>query len=197
MLRNRIAATGSPSILGYGYKTNVEYWEEFVYGKKPINEKLKVFAEYGKKAEAPMIELFSLENPQYKVVRNEELYTHSLHDYIVGIPDAFITTECGDAGFLENKTRTVFNNRELREVEENILIPHYWQMIHYFILMPNAKIGIYNIRIRKWDNKTITKVETIDRELVLDDILYLSEEINYFWNNNVLEKTKPKLRINI
>lgn len=195
-LRTRIAGTGASNILGCGYINNQEYFKEFIEGKRDFTDPdLIEFAEYGKGAEAPLVELFALDFPEYIVTPNTELVISKEYEFMVGIPDAYIIDFLGNKGILEIKTRTAFSKAQFNDVVYDFIERYYWQIIHYLLIDKDAEYAICKMQIKKsWCKDVFTKYYSWTRNEVQKDIDFLEREEILFMDC-VNKKIQPPLRL--
>jgi putative phage-type endonuclease len=154
-----IGGSESAAILGMNpYMTNVELWE-YKTGRKVRDPKESEYMEYGREAERPLIELFRLDYPKYRIIIPEayRLQRNEEYPYILGTVDAELSSEqsfpeqsceergvgekmsplpqaTGRKGFLEVKTTNIMASRQKEQWDERVPDNYYIQILHYFLV---------------------------------------------------------------
>jgi putative phage-type endonuclease len=149
-----IGGSEAAAILGMNpYMSNVELWE-YKTGRREREDKDSEYMEYGRKAEKPLIELFSLDYPRYKVIMPEayRLQRNKKYPYILGTVDAELEQSSNEVmeeeeegtkspqqvrkGFLEVKTTNILASGQKEQWNERIPQNYYVQCLHYLLVNP-------------------------------------------------------------
>ncbi|OPZ77048.1 MAG: YqaJ-like viral recombinase domain protein [Alphaproteobacteria bacterium ADurb.Bin438] len=205
MLRNEwlekrkqgIGGSDAAAIMGLNpYMSNVDLWEYKTNRKVQEDISEKPFVKYGTKAEKPLIELFKLDYPEYKVTHKDfDMVTHPKHDFLIGSLDGrLIHKETGKKGILEIKTTNIMNGGQLEKWNDRIPDNYFCQVLHY-LLVTGFDFAILRAQLKFFGEplKLETRHYFFEREEYIDDIgLLMSNEIE-FWNDHVLTDKKPNL----
>lgn len=198
--RKTISATVASCVMGCGYINNVELWEEFFTGKKPMRYNMEEFLQYGKHAEEHLLQLLALDYPEYTLESNVDIEKCSIKPYRTGKVDAKAMHSVYGNGFIEIKTMKVHRSTELNIWKDgSIPLKWYWQMIHYFLINPTYKFGVLKAQVKlNWSDDFQIKHRLLlrDNPNTLASIEYLDKEEDRLWNH-VLNKTKPNLKLPI
>jgi putative phage-type endonuclease len=199
--RNKgIGGSDASAVLGQNpYMTNVELWEYKTGRKKPEDISNKDYVIYGQKAERPLIELFSLDYPQYEVIipKPYSLYLHPKYPFIRGTIDAFFTNkETGEMGILEVKTTNILQAMHREKWDNKIPQNYYIQCLHY-MLVTGYTFCILKAQLKtEWTNGDIrlnTRHYRINYEDVKADIELLKAKEIEFWTEYVEKDRRPDL----
>lgn len=204
--KSGIGGSDAAAILGLSpYKSNVELWEEKIGRRNPQDISSKAFVEYGKRAEAPLRELFQLENPKYYVFYNEFEMVANLEKcpWLFATLDGELATYDNQKtygatarfGVLEIKTTEIMQSAQWAEWDGQVPQHYYIQVLHqllatgydFAILMAQMKA-----HDRNGDAYYTRKQYSFKREDCCDDMKYLLEKEIAFWNC-VTEDRRPSL----
>lgn len=195
-----IGGSDISAIIGLNpWKSNVDVWEEKVLGKtSPISNMAAV--NYGKKAEKHLIELFKLDFPQYKVFAvGQTIRKHPEYDFIIGTLDGELTEkESGRKGVLEIKTTEILNSMH-REKWKDKVPDSYFCQVCWYLLVTGFDFAVLKAQLKSVMNDgeiyCQTKHYHIERNEVEEDIDLLKREALIFWNDYVVPKKMPPLRL--
>ena len=206
-----IGGSEAAAILGMNpYMTNVELWE-YKTGRKVRDPKESEYMEYGREAEKPLIELFSLDYPKYKTVIPEAytLQRNEEYPYILGTVDAELSSELVEClpdnqvrkGFLEVKTTNIMASRQKELWDERVPDNYYIQILHYFLVNKEYEYCWIKAQLKSIWNKgqsskevrLTTKHYYFERKEVEEDLKYLKEKEIEFWEENVKKDVRPNL----
>ena len=155
---------GSDACALYGYKSNIELWQEKALGEKKKDINNEEFIEYGTKAEAPLRRLFSLTySKQIKVYYKKETLVRNDYSFIRCNLDGELTVkeDCtidgvqlkkGMKGIYEGKTAFLMSSL-IKAKWENSMIPqnYYYQLLHN-LLVTDYDFAILNVEMRTLEN---------------------------------------------
>lgn len=117
----------------------------------------------------------------------------------LGMPE-LITFKKGKRGVLEIKTTNVLSSMHRENWNNQIPQNYYVQVLHY-LLITGYDFVILRAQLKWEDNNKIKTLETRDygftKEQVLEDLKYLENEIDIFWNENILKRIEPPLKVSI
>jgi putative phage-type endonuclease len=206
--RKGISGTEASAILGLNpYMTNVELWK-YKTGRKERQEKENEFMKYGRDAEGPLIEMFRLDYPNYKVNVPEpySLQRNKKYMWMLGTVDAelnslFSADLSGDNsspdGFLEIKTATIYSNKQKEKWNDGVPDYYYIQILHYFLVNEAYKYCYLKVQLNlKFKDKEKffkTKHYHFERKDKEEDLKLLKEKEVEFWEKNVLKDKEPSL----
>ena len=194
-----IGGSEAAAIIGMNpYMSNVELWE-YKTGRRVRDIKESEYMEYGREAEKPLIELFSLDYPKYKTVIPEAytLQRNEEYPYILGTVDAELSSELVEClpdnqvrkGFLEVKTSNILASRQKELWDERVPDNYYIQILHYFLVNKEYEYCWIKAQLKSiWNSnevRLITKHYYFERKEVEEDLKYLKEKEIEFWEENV------------
>lgn len=184
--RNYIGGSDAACVVGTNpWKTNVELWQEKTGRTVPEDISDKPCVKYGTQAEEHLRELFKLDFPQYEVSHMENnIWFNSKYPFAHASLDGTLLDEAtGKRGILEIKTTEILNRTQREKWKNGIPQNYYCQVLHYLAVTD------YDFAILKAQLKTVfdgvptlqTKHYFIEREEVQEDIDYLMQEEEVFW----------------
>lgn len=197
-----IGGSEAAAVLGMSnYMTNVQFWK-ILTGRKKRSFTETSFTLYGKAAEAPLIDLFLLDNPQYNLVEPVQpakwgkyghQFIHPDYPFLFGTVDGVLEKK-GIKGILEIKT-SLISSRLQRELWINKIPQHYYIQILHYLLVTGFDYAILKAQLKStWNGELTleTKQYHIERGAVQCDIDHLLEKELKFWKQ-VTNDTKPAL----
>lgn len=194
--KERIGGSDAACILGLNpYKSNVDLWEEKVGLREPENISEKSYVKYGTEAEKHLRELFKLDYPEYEVLYDENnlIINDQLPFAHASLDGELIDRKTNKKGILEIKTSTIFNSIGWDKWKNKIPDNYYIQCLHY-LMVTEYDFVYLKAQLKSAINKDIvtTKHYFINKEDVLDDIKYLKEKEEEFYNL-IINKKRPNL----
>lgn len=193
--KSGIGGSDASAILGCNpYKSNVSLWEEKCGLKEPKPITCAEAVEYGLKAEKPLVELFKLDYPEYKVIiPKNKVYIHDNGFMFASLDGELEHKKAKVKGILEVKTSTIFASMHREKWADKIPQNYYIQVLHY-LAVTGYEYAILKAHLISSDddgNKRITtKHYYIDAEDVKEDIDFLIEKETEFWQS-VKDKKRP------
>ena len=158
------------------YKTNVDLWEEKTGRIQPANLDGVDVVEYGRKAEAPLRELFKLDFPQYSVLYCENnFWTNDRFPFAHASLDGWLLDGKGRRGILEIKTTNILQSLQKEKWNHRIPDNYYIQVLHYMAVF-DAHFAVLKAQLKyDYDGEIFltTKHYHIERDDVVEDIRYL------------------------
>ena len=151
---------------------------------------------YGTKAEASLRQIFKLDYPDLKVdYRKNNLWTNDRFPFATASLDGWLTDKDGRKGVLEIKTTNVMSSRQKEKWNDRIPDNYYCQLLWYLGV---TEFDFAKLKAQlKWEiNGEVycqTKHYHVERSDVEDDIRYLFEAAERFWNENIKARKKPAL----
>ena len=194
---NGIGGSEISAVVGMNpYLDNVRLWELKTGRRKPEDISDKPYVQYGNQAEMHLRGLFRLDFPQFKVeyVENNS-FKNDKYPWALASLDGWLTDPNGRKGVLEIKTSEILSSQHKEKwKDEHVPMNYYCQTLLYMAVTES------DFAILKAQLKTIfdgvpylqTKHYFIERSDVQEDINYLMEEGNRFWNY-VKTDTRPPL----
>lgn len=186
--KNYIGGSDASCIVGMNpYKTNVELWEEKSGLRTPEDISEKSFVKYGTEAEKYLRELFKLDFPQYEVKYIENnLFLNDWYPFAHASLDGWLEEEeTGRKGILEIKTTNILQSIQKEKWNHRIPDNYFIQCLHY-LAVTNFDFVILKAQL-KFDYAgeifLNTKHYYIDRSEVKEDIKYLMEEEQKFYEH--------------
>lgn len=199
-LKNRTVGIGgsdAAAILGISpFKTNIDLWLEKTGQKEPddISDDEKV--KYGHDAEDSIRKLFMLDHPEYELFHDEYMILQNTkYPFMQASLDGELTEiATGRKGIYEGKTTEIMNKNMLDEWKNGIPNHYYTQCLHYLIVTEYDFVWLRAKLKFVWDSeRQEIKDYYFTREEVLDDMKYLLEKEEKFWNENILKGVRPGL----
>lgn len=195
--KNGLGGSDSSIILGISpFKTNIDLWLEKTGQKEPedISDDEKV--KYGHEAEDSIRNLFMLDHPEYELFHDEFMILRSnKYPFLQASLDGELTdTNTGEHGILEIKTTEIMNKQMLDEWKNGIPNHYYTQCLHYLIVTGYEFVWLRAKLKFVWDsNYQEIRDYYFTRAEVIEDIKYLFEKEEKFWNENILKGVRPGL----
>lgn len=199
-LNNRkkgLGGSDSSIILGISpFKTNIDLWLEKTGQKEPedISDDEKV--KYGHEAEDSIRNLFMLDHPKYELFHDEFMILRSnKYPFLQASLDGELTdTNTGEHGILEIKTTEIMNKQMLDEWKNGIPNHYYTQCLHYLIVTGYEFVWLRAKLKFVWDsNYQEIRDYYFTRAEVIEDMKYLFEKEEKFWNENIMKGVRPGL----
>ena len=180
-----IGGSDSSAIVGMNpYKSNIDLYEEKIGRRIPEDISQKPYVIYGKKAEAPIRELFKLDYPEYQVEHHEFRILQSVeYPFMQASLDGELTDSAGRRGILEIKTTNILRSMQYEKWKDRIPDNYYIQVLHY-LLVTGYEFAVLRAHLTsEWgsDKRTTAKHYFIERSEVQDDLDMLLQEEKKFW----------------
>lgn len=197
--KHYIGGSDASAIVGMNpYMSNQDLWEikTGIREQEDISE--KEYVKYGAKAEKHLRELFKLDYPYYKVeYKANNSYTNDRYPWAAASLDGVLTEkETGRKGILEIKTTNILQSMQKEKWDHRIPDNYYLQVLHY-LMVTEFDFCVLKAQLRsEYDSEVYlqTKHYYIDRAYVAEDIRYLAQEEEKFWEH-VQNKTRPALKL--
>jgi putative phage-type endonuclease len=200
-LANRMKGIGGSEIsavIGMNpYMDNVTLWKIKTGQIEPEDISDKPFVKYGNDAEYHLRELFKLDFPEYSVSYEENnSFFNDRYPWARASLDGWLTDENGRKGILEIKTTEILQSMQKEKWNKQIPQNYYCQVLFYMAVL-EADFAILKAQLKTvFDGVPYlqTKHYPIERSDVEDDIKYLMQEGERFWQY-VLSGKQPPLRL--
>lgn len=194
--KNHIGGSDAASCIGMNpYKDNVTLWEEKMGLVDPEDISDKDYVQYGIQAEEHLRALFSADYPEYKVLYDENnMFRNSKYPWMHASLDGELIDYRGRHGILEIKTTNLMQSTQQMKWKDRIPDNYYCQVLHY-LAVTEYDFAVLKAQLKSdWGGelKIITKHYFIEREDVEEDIRYLVEAEQRFWDC-VESGTRPYL----
>lgn len=166
------------------YKTNIDLYKEKTGKKIPVDISNKPYVIYGKKAEAPIRELFGLDYPEYQVEHHENRILRSMkYPFLQASLDGELTDQEGRRGVLEIKTTNILQSMQQEKWNGRIPDNYYIQVLHYLLVTGYDFAVLRAHLISTWDKEVRTQVRHyfLERKEVMVDLDYLLQQEIKFW----------------
>ena len=191
-----IGGSDAASVIGVSpFKTNVQLFEEKTGQREPDDISDRPYVVYGTAAEPLIRELFRLDYPEYLVEHHENRILRStVWPFMQASLDGELTDLDGRRGILEIKTSNLMGTTGWGKWEDRIPDNYYCQILHYFLVTgwDFAVLRAHLVFARDRDVRTSVRHYFIERRDVEEDLKYLAEKEQEFWNR-VLTGRKPPL----
>ncbi len=194
--RKKIGGSDAAAIIGQNpYKSNVELWKEKTGQSTPEDISEKTYVKYGTEAEDFLRELFKLDFPEYKVEYTENnSFENAAFPFAQASLDGWMHDKDGRLGILEIKTTNIMQSQQKEKWNERIPDNYYCQVLHYMAVL-EADFAILKAQL-KYDFADTVFLQTrhyrIEREDVAEDIAYLMQKEEAFWEK-VKRRERPAL----
>lgn len=180
-----IGGSDASAIVGMNpYKSNIDLFEEKIGRRIPEDISNNPYVVYGKKAEAPIRELFRLDYPEYQVDHHEFRILQSVeYPFMQASLDGELTDSAGRRGILEIKTTNILRSMQYEKWKDRIPDNYYIQVLHY-LLVTGYEFSVLRAHLTsEWgpDKRTTVKHYFIERSEVRDDLDMLLQEEKRFW----------------
>lgn len=194
--RSGIGGSDAAAILGLSpWTTNIDLFN-YKTGqdtKKDISKNEAV--KFGHDAEASIRRLFALDHPEYKVsYKANNSWSNTKYPWMMGSLDGWLKDQDGRFGVLEIKTTEILKDRDWTKWDNHIPEQYFIQLLHYMIITEAdfSCLRAY-IKYHKQEEKRVAiRDYRLERAEVLDDIKYLTEREENFWEC-VKNKKQPPL----
>lgn len=183
--KSGIGGSDASAILGLNpWKTNIELWEEKTGLREAKDISCVEAVEYGIKAEKPLVDLFKLDYPEYKVLTpKNKVYRRG---FMFANLDAELLETFGDkrTGILEVKTTTIFASMSKEKWIGGVPQNYYIQLLHYLIVT-GFDFGILKAHLKSIDKEGKPYIRHkhyhFERKDRLEDMRFLYEKEKEFW----------------
>ena len=180
-----IGGSDASAIVGMNpYKSNIDLFEEKIGRRIPEDISQKPYVIYGKRAEAPIRELFKLDYPEYQVEHHEFRILQSVeYPFMQASLDGELTDSVGRRGILEIKTTNILRSMQYEKWKDRIPDNYYIQVLHY-LLVTGYEFSVLRAHlISEWgsEKRTAAKHYFIGRSEVQNDLDMLLQEEKKFW----------------
>ena len=192
--RKRIGGSDAAAVLGLNpYKSNTDLWFEKKAKIKPKDISNKDYVKYGIAAENYLRELFKLDYPNYEVLYDENnMFINDKYPFAhASLDGELIEKDTGRKGILEIKTTNILQSMQKENWKGKIPENYYVQVLHY-LMVTEYDFAVLKAQLKSVFNDEIyiqVRHYFIEREDVTDDIEYLKNEENKFWES--LKMTSP------
>lgn len=192
--RVRLGGSDAAAVLGLNpYKSNIELWYEKKEKRVPEDISDKDYVKYGIAAENHLRELFKLDYPGYEVLYDENnIYVNSKFPFAhASLDGELVEKDTGRQGILEIKTTNILQSMQKENWQGKIPENYYVQVLHY-LMVTEYDFAVLKAQLKSVFNDEIyiqVRHYFIEREDVADDIEYLKNEENKFWES--LKMTSP------
>ena len=192
--RKRIGGSDAAAVLGLNpYKSNTDLWFEKKGKIKPKDISNKDYVKYGIAAENYLRELFKLDYPNYEVLYDENnMFINDKYPFAhASLDGELIEKDTGRKGILEIKTTNILQSMQKENWKGKIPENYYVQVLHY-LMVTEYDFAVLKAQLKSVFNDEIyiqVRHYFIEREDVTDDIEYLKNEENKFWES--LKMTSP------
>lgn len=180
-----IGGSDASAIVGMNpYKSNIDLFEEKIGRRIPEDISNNPYVVYGKKAEAPIRELFKLDYPEYKVGHHEFRILQSVeYPFMQASLDGELTDSTGRRGILEIKTTNILRSMQYEKWKDRIPDNYYIQVLHYLLVTGYEFVVLRAHLVSEWgkDKRTTVKHYFIERNEVEEDLSMLLREERKFW----------------
>lgn len=194
-----IGGSDAAAILGINpWKSNLELWQEKTGIVEPKPVTCERLVKYGTDAEKPLLDLFKLDYPEYKVRVNKNVVYQE--NFMFASLDAELTElSTGAQGIYEGKTSEVMSRAAREKWKGQVPDNYYVQLLHYFLVTGRTFAKLKSQL--KWyddgDTVTETRVYNFKAEDCKADMEYLLAEETKFWWYVTENKQPPKRLPNI
>lgn len=197
-----IGGSDASAVIGVnGWKSNVDLFLEKTGQVIPEDISDKPNVQFGINAEPIIRELFKLTYPKYKVeyIENNS-WINDKYPFAAVSHDGWLTEiETGRKGIWECKTTEIVSSMSKEQWAGRLPDNYYAQLIHSLMVREDCEFAHLTALLTfKFDDKEIyqqIKNYHIERKEVLEDIEYLAQEEQRFWNDCVKRGKKPPLKL--
>ena len=190
-----IGGSEAGAVLGLNkYVTNVDLWQQKTGRKAAPDLSDNAAVQFGKFAEPHLRELFKQDYPEYIVDYHEfDIYVNDEYPFIFATLDGELTAPDGSRGILEIKTTTIQNRRTWDEWENRLPDSYFVQILHQ-LAATGWDFAILKAYIRyhvDGEVRVTIRHYRIDRKDVVNDIGFLIQQENLFWQQVQNDEQPP------
>ncbi|MBL7006369.1 MAG: YqaJ viral recombinase family protein [Spirochaetia bacterium] len=183
------------------YKSITELYLEKIGKKEPEDLSGNLRVQYGNNAESPLRDLFALDFPEYEIYHSPyEILIDEEYDYLRASVDGELTAS-GVNGVLEIKTAEPRNAEAWAQWKDSVPDNYYCQILHYLMVTGYDFAILTAHLIHTSYNESLTWAEDrryfFDRKDVEDDIQTLKEAEIKFWNENIIPRVAPNVKLRL
>lgn len=194
--RGRIGGSDASAIVGCNpYRTNVELWKIKTGKLQAEDISDKPYVKYGTNAEQYLRELFKLDYPEYEVFyEDNNMFTNDKYPFAHASLDGWLRDDKGRMGIWECKTTNILNSAQTQKWKNRIPDNYYIQVLHY-LMVTEFDFVVLKAQLKFDYGEDVylqTKHYKIERAEVQEDIDYLIQEEEKFWNY-VVNDRQPSL----
>lgn len=173
----RIGGSECAALLGLNpWLTNVKLWEIKTGREKRPDVGNTALVDYGRRAEAPIRELFELDHPDLAVWHEENaLLVNPKYPFAHASVDGLLTDKEGRLGILEIKTATITSGAQKMKWDGRIPANYMEQIFHYMIVT-DAEFA-YCVAQLKWETDGDIFKVIKEYEIQRDDFLAEIDEL--------------------
>lgn len=202
-----IGGSDASALLGYNpYTNNIDLWKKktnFIGYSNNIRKKIdKKLGLYGLNQEKQILKYFREKHKDLIVCHNKHNFNfaNSEKQYIIGTFDGIVKEKNNlkNRSIIEFKTYNLNNKR--KKWGNNIPMNYFIQVLHYLLVsnFEKAYLLVQYYYHTPEGIKTLEPVEyIIKKEDYENDLKFLKETEIDFWENYVLTKKMPKLKLKI
>lgn len=166
------------------YLDNVTLWELKTGRRAPEDISDKPYVQYGTKAEEYLRALFSLDFPEYQVYyQDNNSWSNSKYPWAQASLDGWLIDGDGRKGILEIKTTEILQSMQKEKWRDGVPQNYYCQVLFYMAVL-EADFAVLKAQLKTTFNGVPylqTKHYSIERDEVQDDIDYLMQAGERFW----------------
>lgn len=200
--KGKITGTIASAIMGLNpYMSNVEAWEIICGITEPQDISEKECVKKGKEAENHIRKLFALDHQEYIVEDNSinNVYKVCCDDdypFLMATTDGFLThVETQKQGVLEIKTSDLLNRSMSEQWKDGHIPNNYYIQLLMEMRCSNAKFAILVAELKYNEETTTRRTYLLERENYEEDIKYMVDKLISFWNEYVIPRKKPSLKL--
>lgn len=187
------------------YKSAIDLYLEKIGAKKPKDLSKNKRVQHGVASEPLIREMFKLNFPEYSMYYKEfELLIDDEHDFLRASLDGELTHPTLGKGVWECKTAEPRNKEVWADWGGGIPVNYFAQILHYLMVTGYSYAIVSSQLIHRRYKAEINELlwtETrnyfFKREDYLDAIDYLREEEIKFWEQHIVPRIEPEVRIQL
>jgi predicted phage-related endonuclease len=209
---NTIGGSEASAVVGKSkWLTTDDLYNKFVLDKRKVITANSRMTD-GIKSEPLIVEQFAIDDKRYKVKmqKNPYILFHRIDKpYLSVSPDrlaTFILT--GHSVGIEVKDIEILNHHEKESWEMGLLPDQYfYQALQYFVVLEELEevIVLAHLNFMKYDettntmihDKSITTPYRLFRKEMVKEIKWLEKKETEFWENHIVPKKRPPLKIKL
>ena len=196
--RDGIGASESGAVCGYGFKTQMQLWNEKLGKDEPIDLSDNPRVKFGNDVEEPLRSLYRVMHPEnelffepYTILRRND---H--HQFMFYTPDGWLEErETGRNGLYESKSTTCLSSTDYSKWRGQVPIGYYCQILHGMFVGDFEFADLFAILLNK-DKDAEVRCYHFERSDCEEDIVWLLEKETAFWEH-VQNKTLPDVPLRL
>lgn len=190
-----IGGSDASAVIGMNpWKSNLDLWEQKVFGRSANDISDKPAVIYGNNCEEPLRQIYQAKRPGMEVnYKSNTLLRSRAAPYMLYSPDGLLVEkETERKGILEIKTSTLLRSMDREKWRDRIPDNYFIQVLHGMNVTGFDFVELI-AELTYNENSSSIRVYHIERDEVEEDLRELQEAIQEFWEMVETKKEPPLL----